>query len=95
MMRLRLRRRELVCQQAVELVTDYLEGALSRADRRRYEAHLAGCPHCTEYLAQMRKTIELTGTLTTDDLTPQMQDEFIDLYRQWRTGQPGDEPPQP
>jgi hypothetical protein len=41
----------------------------------------------------MRKTIELTGTLTPDDLTPQMQDEFIDLYRQWRTGQPEDGPP--
>jgi anti-sigma factor RsiW len=64
MIRLRRRRRDLVCQQAVELVTDYLEGTLSRTDRRRYETHLAGCPHCTEYLAQMRKTIELTGTLT-------------------------------
>ena len=90
MMRLRLRRRDLVCQQAVELVTDYLEGTLARADRRRYESHLAGCPHCTEYLAQMRKTIELTGTLTADDLTPQMQDDFIALYRQWREDRPTD-----
>lgn len=90
MMRLRLRRRDLVCQQAVELVSDYLEGALSRVDRRRYEAHLTGCPHCTEYLAQMRKTIELTGTLTPDDLTPQMQDDFIGLYRQWRADRPTD-----
>jgi hypothetical protein len=48
-----------------------------------------GCPHCTEYLAQMRATIELTGGLTADDLTPQMQDEFIALYRQWRAGQDG------
>ena len=97
MMRLRLRRRDLVCQQAVELVTDYLEGALSRTDRHRYEAHLAGCPHCTEYLAQMRKTIELTGTLTPDDLTAQMQDEFIALYRQWRTegAGPQERPPGP
>jgi len=90
MMRLRLRRRDLVCQQAVELVTDYLEGGLSRAGRRRYEAHLAGCPHCTEYLAQMRKTIELTGTLTPDDLTPRMQDDFIALYRQWHADRPTD-----
>jgi anti-sigma factor RsiW len=89
-LRLPLRsRRDIVCQQAVELVTDYLEGVLPRADRRRFEAHLAGCPHCTEYLAQMRVTIELTGGLTADDLTPQMQDEFIALYRQWRTGQNG------
>jgi anti-sigma factor RsiW len=90
-MRLRLRRRDLVCQQAVELVTDYLEGALSRPDRRRYESHLAGCPHCTEYLAQMRKTIELTGALTPQDLTPHMQDEFISLFRQWQTGEPDGE----
>jgi anti-sigma factor RsiW len=84
-LRLPLRgRRDIVCQQAVELVTAYLEGALSRADRRRFEAHLAACPHCTEYLAQMRATIALTGGLTADDLTPQMQDEFVTLYRQWR-----------
>jgi anti-sigma factor RsiW len=82
------RRRDVVCQQAVELVTDYLENALSSADRRRFEAHLAACPHCTEYLAQMRKTIELTGTLAAEDLTPQMQNEFIAIYRQWRTGSP-------
>jgi hypothetical protein len=80
----RTRRRGIVCQQAVELVTDYLEGALSRSERRRFEAHLAGCPHCTQYLAQMRATIELTGGLSAADLTPQMQDEFIALYRQWR-----------
>jgi anti-sigma factor RsiW len=83
--KLHLRRRDLVCQQAVELVTDYLENALSRAQRRWFEAHLADCPHCTEYLAQMRKTIELTGSITADDLTPQMQDEFIAIYQQWRS----------
>jgi anti-sigma factor RsiW len=84
-------RRDLVCQQAVELVTDYLEGALSRADRRRFESHLAGCPHCTEYLAQMRKTIELSGRVTAEDLSPQMQDDFIALYRQWHADQDGGE----
>jgi anti-sigma factor RsiW len=82
-------RRDIVCQQAVELVTGYLERTLGRAGRRRFKAHLAGCPHCPEYLAQMRKTIELTGSLTPDDLTPQMQDEFIEIYRQRRAGQDG------
>jgi anti-sigma factor RsiW len=57
-------RRGIVCQQAVELVTGYLEGTLARASRRRFRAHLTECPHCTEYLAQMRKTIELTRSLT-------------------------------
>jgi len=77
-------RRDLVCAQAVELVTDYLEGTLSRAARRRFEAHLAGCPHCTEYLAQMRETIRLAGRVTAEDLTPGMRTDLTDLYRRWR-----------
>jgi anti-sigma factor RsiW len=80
-------RRDVVCQQVVELVTGYLEGTLTRAGRRGFEAHLAGCPHCTRYLAQMRKTIKLTGSLTPGDLTPHMQDECITLYRQWHASQ--------
>ena len=79
------RRDELVCQEMVELITDYLEGALSRSQRRRFEAHLAGCEHCTEYLEQMRATIRLTGRLRSEDLTPQMQEEFAALYRRWRS----------
>jgi anti-sigma factor RsiW len=88
--RIPLRLPGVVCQQAVELVTDYLEDALPRSERRRFERHLASCPHCTEYLAQMRATIKLAGRITPDDLTPQMQDEFIALYRQWRAEPGGD-----
>jgi anti-sigma factor RsiW len=83
-LRIGLARRDVVCRQAVELVTDYLEGGLSRAERRRFEAHLAGCPHCTEYLAQMRATIRVTGTITPEDLSPQMRDEFTELFRRWQ-----------
>jgi anti-sigma factor RsiW len=85
-------RHDLVCQQAVELVTDYLEGALRRSERRRFERHLAGCPHCTEYLAQIRATIAITGRVTPEDLTREMRAEFIELYRRWQhdcdTGEP-------
>jgi anti-sigma factor RsiW len=78
-------RRDLVCQQMVELVTDYLEGTLSRAQRRRFEAHLAHCKNCTEYLVQMRATITATGRLREEDLTPDMREEFVALYRRWRS----------
>jgi anti-sigma factor RsiW len=81
----RRRPAELPCQQVVEMVTDYLEGALSPADRRRLEGHLAGCPHCTEYLAQIRVTIRVAGRLTPEDLSPEMRTELTDLYRRWRT----------
>jgi predicted anti-sigma-YlaC factor YlaD len=77
---------DLVCRQVVELVTDYLEGALTRSDRRRFERHLRGCPNCTNYLEQMRLTIAATGALRPEDLTPEAEQEFAALFRHWRDG---------
>ncbi|HXB37735.1 MAG TPA: zf-HC2 domain-containing protein [Acidimicrobiales bacterium] len=79
-----LRRRDIVCQQAVELVTDYLEGNLSRRERRRFEAHIRACPNCTAYLEQIRITISLTGSIEPEDLTPEAEADLTDLYRRWR-----------
>lgn len=81
----RRRRSELVCREAVELVTDYLEGTLSDADRRRLEGHLAACPHCTEYLAQMRRTLDVLGRIEPEALEPEVQDELVALFRRWQS----------
>ncbi len=82
---LSLRRKDIVCQQAVELVTAYLEGALSRRDRRRFEAHLRACPNCSAYLEQIRLTIELSGAIEQEDLTPEARADLSNLYRRWRS----------
>lgn len=82
---LSLRRKDLVCQQAVELVTDYLEGSLSRRERRRFESHLRACPNCSAYLEQIRTTIALAGTIEPEDLTPEARADLSDLYRRWRS----------
>ncbi len=79
-----LGRRSIACQTVVELVSDYLEGTLPRSERRRFERHLAGCPHCTEYLAQMRETIRLTGRLVPEDFSPEMHEDFAELFQRWR-----------
>jgi anti-sigma factor RsiW len=68
----------------VELVTAYIEDALSDRQRRRFEAHLEGCPHCTEYLRQMRVTIALTGRLHEEMLSEDMRREFTVLFHRWR-----------
>jgi anti-sigma factor RsiW len=76
--------RDLVCQQAVELVTDYLEGTLSRRQRRRFESHLRGCPHCTAYLEQIRIVIATTGRVDPGDLEAEVRDTLVDLFRRYR-----------
>ena len=75
---------DIVCRQAVEMVSDYIENALPGDDRQRYERHLAGCQDCTEYLAQMRETIRLAGRLSPSDMSPEMRDAFADVFRRWR-----------
>ncbi|MFI5287355.1 MAG: zf-HC2 domain-containing protein [Candidatus Dormibacteria bacterium] len=80
-----LRPREIECRQAVELVTDYLEGTLSRRDRRRFEFHLRGCRNCTAYLKQIKLTIEATGAIEAEVLTPEAKADLIELYRRWRS----------
>ena len=74
----------LVCREAVELMSDYLDGALSRRDRRRLETHLAACDACTEYLAQLRATIAVAGSVEPKDLAPEVLEGLVDLFRQYR-----------
>jgi anti-sigma factor RsiW len=80
------RRRAVVCRRAVELVTDYLEGALASRDRARFEKHLAQCPHCARYLEQMRATIAAVGRVEPESLAPEARDELVVLYRRWLAG---------
>ncbi|HEV3478306.1 MAG TPA: zf-HC2 domain-containing protein [Gaiellaceae bacterium] len=72
------------CQELVELVTAYLEGALSPEEQARFEAHLAECGTCRVYLEQMRETIRLLGRVTPDDLTPEAERDLLAAFRSWR-----------
>jgi anti-sigma factor RsiW len=81
--------RDLTCQQAVELVTDYLEGTLSRRQRRLFEKHLRGCPNCSAYLLQIRTTIELAGHIEPDQLDEATRNGLVDLYRRYRSDTTG------
>ncbi len=74
------------CQELVELVTDYLEGALSPGDLRRFEEHIALCDACTEYLRQFRETIRVVGMITPDDLSPEAETELLELFAGWNAG---------
>jgi anti-sigma factor RsiW len=76
-------RPELSCRELVELVTDYLEGALSRQERARFERHLAGCEGCTAYIEQMRAGIAVAGTLREEDLDPAARDALLEAFRNW------------
>jgi anti-sigma factor RsiW len=74
----------LVCQQAVELMSDYLDGSLSRRDRRRLDAHLALCDACIAYLEQLRVTIAASGVVVVNDLDPEVLETLTELFERFR-----------
>ncbi len=74
--------RELACRQVVDLLTDYLEGALPSRRRASVERHLAGCPDCGRYLEQMRMTIRLVGRVEPGDVPAPAMDELLEVFRQ-------------
>jgi len=75
---------EMPCQELVEVVTDYLDGALSAPDRVRFEAHLADCDACRDYVDQFRETISLVGRVEPEQLSPQAREQLLDAFRGWR-----------
>jgi anti-sigma factor RsiW len=73
----------VVCRDVVELITAYLEGELPADVREAVEAHLSGCDGCTIVLDEFRRTIELTGRLSEDDVTPEQRRTLLEAFRGW------------
>ena len=76
---------QLSCQEFVELVTEYLEGAMAPDERERFDAHLALCDPCTTYLEQMELTIRAAGRLSAEDLSPEAEGELLEAFRDWKS----------
>ena len=81
---MRLLSRSLVCQQAVQLMNDYVDGTLSRRQCRRLEAHLADCDACTAYLDQLRVTIRASAVVIVDDIDPAVLESLVELFERYQ-----------
>ena len=75
---------EMTCQELVELVTDYLEGALDARDERRFEEHLRTCPHCVGYVEQIRIVAGTLRGIDEQQLPAEMRDRLMTAFREWR-----------
>lgn len=71
----------LTCQQAVELVTEYLEGAMTPPTRACFERHLRTCPHCVAYVEQVRRTADVLGHVQPVPPTGATRDALLDAFR--------------
>ncbi len=75
---------QLTCEELVEIVTEYLDGGLSDAERERFEEHVVVCSGCANYLDQIRMTIEIAGRVTVDDLMEETKTELLAAFKDWK-----------
>ena len=75
------RHEHITCQEVVELVTEYLEGALVGEAGARFEEHLNFCGSCAAYLQQLRTTIATVGRIEETDVPPELRDSLLAAFR--------------
>ncbi len=81
---------EITCRELAELVTEYLELALSEAERARFEDHLHACGACQRYVSQVRVTIRSVHAIPRPAITPDERGRLAELFERWRSAQPYD-----
>jgi anti-sigma factor RsiW len=78
------------CREMVEVVTDWMEGALGDDERAAIEEHLAICPDCTGYVDQLRTTTALAARLAEPDVAERAPDALKSrLLTAFRASRPG------
>ena len=82
--RLRHRHDPLVCREFVELVTDYIDGVLPDAERRRFEAHLAECDGCEGYLEDTRRLVATLHAAPQPPADPATREALLRAFRELR-----------
>jgi anti-sigma factor RsiW len=75
---------QLSCQELVELVTDYLEGALPGEQASLFEQHLNFCDGCIWYVDQIRTTVDAVGEVREEDISPEAKDRLMTAFRDWK-----------
>jgi anti-sigma factor RsiW len=78
------RAQPMTCRDAVELVNDYLEGALRADEAREFDRHLATCDGCATYVEQMRHTIAAVGRLRHETVPAHTRDRLLATFRDWK-----------
>ncbi len=71
------------CKEVVELVNEYLGHALTAEDRAAFEAHLATCPPCTAYLAQMKTVLNLASSLGNAASHAEVEPQLMAMFQHW------------
>lgn len=69
------------CREVVELVTEYLDGAMTPDERAALEVHLNYCDGCATFLEQIRTTAALAGGVTPEQIPEKVTEALRAAFR--------------
>ena len=73
---------EIICREFVELITEYLEGALPTETADLVEQHLVMCDWCRDYLGQLDATVDAVRHLEPEPPPKEMLESLLVAFRQ-------------
>ena len=73
----------LTCQELVELITDYVEGALDEQRHADVVRHLSECDDCLRYVAQLQQTSRVLAAMPAPTLSSEDRAALMEAYRDW------------
>jgi hypothetical protein len=71
----------ITCREVVELVSDYIEGALPADATELVEQHLNLCQGCEWYLDQMRIAVTVAGRSGEEGVSPEARERLLATFR--------------
>jgi predicted anti-sigma-YlaC factor YlaD len=74
----------VTCSAFVEVLTDYLENVLEPGERAEIERHIVICRGCSNYVEQMRSTIDVLGRIAEDGDV--QSERLLSMFRAWQAG---------
>lgn len=72
------------CNELVEKVTDFLDGALAGEDVGRFDHHAGLCPGCQAHLNEVAVMLRLTSHVPAEPLPERLEADLLTVYRDWR-----------
>jgi hypothetical protein len=77
------------CQTFVELVTEYLEGAMASSQKVCFEQHMYFCDGCVTYLEQIRSTSRIVqavnpGKDAESSPSTAAMEQLSEAFRKWK-----------
>ena len=71
----------LRCRDVVDLLADYLDGALDPETASALEAHLAGCQDCAAFFNTYRGTVRSSRRLSESQLPHELRERLLTFLR--------------